>query len=106
VHLEKSGAHAAHLGMLVIQPTLQNRGLGRILLAAAENHARTEWNANRINMLVIAMREELIAYYERRGYRRTGATEPFPTDPRFGLPKVGGLSLIAMEKPLTQGAPG
>jgi GNAT superfamily N-acetyltransferase len=86
--------------MLVILPVLQNTGLGRRLMEAAENFVRDEWNANRIKMQVIVFRHELIAYYERRGYRRTDETHPFPTDPRFGFPKVDGLRLVGLEKSL------
>ncbi|MDR2876268.1 MAG: GNAT family N-acetyltransferase [Methylobacillus sp.] len=99
-YLEKQDARAAYLGMLVIAPPLQGRGFGHELMREAERWAQKEWSAERMRMLVIMARHELIAYYERRGYRRTGATEPFPTDPRFGLPKVSGLYLVALEKSL------
>ena len=63
---------------------------------------RAEWGASRMQMQVITRRHELIAYYERRGYRRTGETRPFPaTDPRFGLPKVDGLEFEVLEKDLS-----
>ena len=38
---------------------------------------------------------------ERRGYRRTDVTSPFPeNEPRFGLPKVKGLTFIELVKSL------
>jgi hypothetical protein len=50
-------------------------------------------------MQVISLRNELIAYYERRGYWRIGGSKPFPTfDPKFGLPKVEGLMFVVLEK--------
>ena len=50
-------------------------------------------------MTVIAQRHELIAWYERRGYRLTGERRPFPaTDPRFGLPKRDDLEFVVLEK--------
>jgi hypothetical protein len=53
-------------------------------------------------MTVIAQRAELIAWYERRGYRLTGERRPFPkTDPRFGLPKRDDLEFVVLAKPLT-----
>ena len=53
-------------------------------------------------MTVISVRRELIAYYERRGYKSTGETKPFPmTDPKFGLPKQF-LEFIIMEKEISQ----
>ena len=68
-------------------------------MTEAERFASTKWGASRMRMQVISLRNELIAYYERRGYRRTGETLPFPaSDPRFGLPKVEGLMFEVLEK--------
>jgi ribosomal protein S18 acetylase RimI-like enzyme len=102
VHVERVDAATAYMGMLVIRPVLQGQGLGRSLMDEAERFARTEWGASRIQMQVITLRHELIAYYERRGYLRTGEIRPFPaTDPKFGLPKVDGLMFEVMEKSLS-----
>ena len=98
VHLGRVDATRAYLGMLVIKPVLQGRGLGSQLVRVAETRAIDEWNAVRMEMQVITLREELIAYYERRGYRRTGEIRPFPAEPEFGLPKVAGLQLAVLEK--------
>jgi ribosomal protein S18 acetylase RimI-like enzyme len=101
VHLEQVDAATAYLGMLVIKPVLQGEGLGRRLMAAAEELVRAEWGAERMQMQVITLRHELIAYYQRRGYRRTGEIRPFPADdPRFGLPKVAGLAFEVLERAL------
>ncbi|MBI4938320.1 MAG: GNAT family N-acetyltransferase [Nitrosomonadales bacterium] len=101
VHLERVNAATAYMGMLVIRPVLQGRGLGRRLMEAAEHFARAEWGVARVQMQVIALRQELIAYYRRRGYRPTGELRPFPvSDPRFGLPRVGGLQFEVLEKTL------
>lgn len=79
---------AVYFGMLTVDPTLQNKGTGKLLLNRLEELAK-EWGYQKIRMTVISQRSELIAYYERRGYRFTGKTEPFPeNDPRFGLPKT------------------
>lgn len=99
VHVELVDAATAYLGMLVIRPVLQGQGLGRRFMHEAEQFVRTEWGAVRMQMQVITLRHELIAYYERRGYRRTGETRAFPaTDPRFGLPRVAGLEFAVLEK--------
>ena len=98
-HLERLDAATAYIGMLVIKPVLQGKGLGRHLLTEAERFAGTEWKTLRMRMQVISLRGELIAYYERRGYKRNGETIPFPaTNPRFGLPKVEGLMFEVLEK--------
>lgn len=66
-----------YLGMLTISPELQNSGLGKKLLQAAENFARS-LNLPKIVMTVITIREELIAWYQRNGYSDSGKREPFP----------------------------
>jgi len=50
-------------------------------------------------MTVLAQRPELIAWYERRGYRRTGAVKPFPYgDERLGIPRRDDLEFAVLEK--------
>lgn len=54
-----------------------------------------------MRMTVIDIRDELIAFYERRGYRRTGIFKPFPYgDERFGVPLRQDLRFEVLEKPL------
>ncbi|ASW57654.1 GNAT family N-acetyltransferase [Plantactinospora sp. KBS50] len=84
--LERRDDHA-YFGMFAVSPGRQGGGLGRVLLAEAERYARDEWGSAELRMTVIAQRADLIAWYERRGYARTGETAPFPYgDERFGLP--------------------
>ena len=85
-----------YLGMLTVSPELQARGIGKQLLAAAETRAK-QTGCTGITMTVISFRHELIAWYERHGYQQTGETQPFPSDPAFGLPKQP-LHFIVMEK--------
>ena len=92
---------AGYFGMFSIRPDLQGAGLGKRLLAEAERVVREEWKLPAMRMTVIDVRGELIAFYERRGYRRTGIKKPFPaTDPRFGIPKRDDLRFEVLEKPL------
>ena len=98
VNVERRGRDS-YLGMLVVKPTLQNAGLGRKLIDAAENHAREKWSSEKMTMTVISVRSELIAYYERRGYRRTGEKKPFPFDEQH-VPRVNGIELEVLEKDL------
>jgi ribosomal protein S18 acetylase RimI-like enzyme len=67
-----------YFGMFAVEPQLQAGGVGRQVLAEAERRAREDLGATQMEMGVIAQRTELIAWYERRGYRRTGETWPFP----------------------------
>lgn len=69
--------HQLYLGMLTVSPELQNSGIGKKLLAEAENHAKT-LGLSSIIMTVISVREELIAWYKRHGYVDTGEREAFP----------------------------
>jgi ribosomal protein S18 acetylase RimI-like enzyme len=91
----------AYFGMFAVKPTLQNAGIGRRVLAEAERISRERWKLSVMRMTVIDLREELIDWYLRRGYRRTGELRPFPaTDPRFGLPKRDDLRFELLEKTL------
>lgn len=98
VSLEKQG-DKLYLGMLTVSPDLQGGGIGKQLLKAAEVFAKEE-SIPKIVMTVISVRSELIAWYERHGYVRTGETKPFPMDdPNFGKPKEF-LEFIVLEKNL------
>jgi GNAT superfamily N-acetyltransferase len=74
------GDGLAYFGMFAVTPTRQAAGLGRVVLARAEQEAVGRFGATRMEMTVIAVRAELIAWYERRGYRLTGERRPFPYD--------------------------
>lgn len=93
---------AAYLGMLVTRPDLQGQGIGKRLMQAAEIAVQEEWGVQKMQMTVITLRAELIAFYERRGYRRTGIVKPFPTDVRFGIPRQEKLQFEVLEKELAR----
>ena len=94
---EESGA--GYFGMFSVRPNLQGGGIGKRLLDEAERVVREEWRLPTMRMTVIDIRDELIAFYERRGYRRTGIYKPFPHgDERFGLPKRDDLRFEVLEK--------
>jgi ribosomal protein S18 acetylase RimI-like enzyme len=95
---------AAYFGMFAVRPGQQGQGWGRQILAEAERLARDEWSASTMVLSVLAQRPDLIAWYERRGYRRTGHTRPFPYgNARFGVPKRPDLSFAELAKPLVGG---
>jgi GNAT superfamily N-acetyltransferase len=99
VHLARDGDRV-WLGMFSIRPGHQGEGLGTALLGKAERWVRERWPVATVRMSVISVRSELIAYYQRRGYRLTDEVIPFPTDPRFGIPKVAHLEFAVLEKRL------
>jgi ribosomal protein S18 acetylase RimI-like enzyme len=99
-HVERIG-EAGYFGMFAVDPTLQAGGLGRHVLGEAERVAREEWGCHRMEMTVIVQRDELIAWYERRGYRRTGTYKPFPYgQERFGIPRRDDLRFELLVKDL------
>lgn len=100
VWLEPAKDDAWYLGLFTIAPALQKHHLGRTLLSAAEEFARAH-GARSIVMGVLNVRDTLIAWYERRGYKCTGTTEPYPYgDKRFGTPLRGDLEFVILRKDL------
>lgn len=97
VQLQKVGDGVGYLGMFVIRPGLQGRGLGRWFMEQAEATARRLWGVTRMTMTVIGLRTELIAYYERCGYALTGERLPFPFD-GLSTALVEGIDLAVMQK--------
>ena len=96
---------AGYFGMFSVRPDLQGGGVGKAMLAEAERIAREEWQLPTMRMTVIDIRDELIAFYGRRGYARTGIKKPFPYgDERYGIPKREDLRFEILEKPLTGAA--
>ena len=92
---------AGYFGMFSVLPGVQRVGIGKQLLAEAERLARDDWRLPLMRMTVIDVRDELIAFYERRGYHRTGIHKPFPYgDERYGIPKRDDLRFEILEKDL------
>ncbi|HST46045.1 MAG TPA: GNAT family N-acetyltransferase [Luteimonas sp.] len=90
-----------YFGMFAVQPGLQGRGIGDRVLADCERLAAADWDVPAMRMTVIDIRDTLIAWYERRGYRRTGVHKPFPYgDDRFGIPLRADLRFEVLEKTL------
>ncbi len=94
VNVADKGGELAYLGLLCIEPTRQGEQLGRTLMAAAEAYARDRFGCTAIEMTVIDKRAELIAYYQRRGWRLTGERRAFPV--RLDPP----LEMVVLAKPL------
>lgn len=96
VTVTASAPGLAYLGMLAVAPDLQGSGLGRRLIAAAEQAARERFAATRMEMTVIDRRAELIDWYRRRGYRPTGEVRPFPGP----LPQPPAFAMVVLERAL------
>ena len=92
---------AGYFGMFAVRPGLQGSGIGGTVLAECERIVGDQWRLPAMRMTVIEQRGELIAWYERRGYRRTGVFKAFPYgDERFGIPRRDDLRFEVLEKPL------
>jgi ribosomal protein S18 acetylase RimI-like enzyme len=100
VHLQRTG-ETAYLGMLTTKPVRQGSGVGRKMIAAAERWVASEWGSREMHMTVLVQREELLAWYYRCGYERTGERKPFPYgDERWGLPTRSDLAFYVLRKRL------
>jgi ribosomal protein S18 acetylase RimI-like enzyme len=90
-----------YLSMLAVSPACQTTGIGKAIMANAETFVGDR-GARTVKISVINVRDSLIAWYERRGYERTGEVEPFPyDDPSVGVPLRNDLTLITMRKSLS-----
>jgi GNAT superfamily N-acetyltransferase len=102
VSLQPLSAEKWYLGSLTVDPAQQNTGFGRELLGAAEDYAALQ-GARTIEITVVNVRDALISWYERRGYRLTGGTHPFPYgDHRYGTPTRSDLEFVVLERHLRE----
>lgn len=97
IYVEKQ-EKSAYIGFFSVHPTLQRKGIGNYILKQAETFALSELGAKKLVMYVVSQRPELIAFYERRGYVRTGQIEAYPLHLGVGIPKVDGLTIEYLEK--------
>ena len=93
-----AGKSTAHFGMIAVKPSLQNRGYGAEIIHAAEAMTLRQWRVAGFHMAVISIRNELIAFYERLGFLRTGEFKDFPLEPTLWKAKVEGLNLEYLAK--------
>lgn len=103
-HIADEDGHG-YFGMFAVSPTAQGGGVGKQVMRQAERHVAAQWRLATMQMTVIDCRDELIAFYERRGYARTGIKKPFPYgDERFGIPRRDDLRFEILEKQLEPAA--
>ena len=88
----------AYIGSFAVSPAQQNRGVGKQVLERAENYAGKKFGITEFVMVVISQRKELVAFYERRGYKRTGKIEKYPVHLNVGVPSVKGLTIEYLTK--------
>ncbi len=97
-HVQRQGEWG-YFGMFAVDPGQQGAGVGKQVLAEAERIVRERWHCRAMRMTVIEQRPELLAWYQRRGYRRTGEYQPFPYgNERFGIPRRDDLRFEVLAK--------
>lgn len=100
-HVARRPDGRCRLGLFAVAPDRQGGGAGTRVLAAGEAYVRDRWGAGALEMTVLAQRDELLAWYARKGYAPTGEREPFPYgDERFGRPRRDDLEFVVLRKPL------
>ena len=83
VYVELRG-NRGYLGLLGVEPRRQGTGLGRKLMAAAENYFRKS-GCVAIDLRIISARVPLPAFYRHLGYLETG-TAPIPPEVQTKVP--------------------
>ncbi|KAJ5681659.1 acyl-CoA N-acyltransferase [Penicillium maclennaniae] len=100
IGVSKRGANGARLSMLAVDHRYHRGGLGRQILGYAEDYSYQTWGATKAGLNALSTRQTLIAWYMRRGYKKTGETSPFPRKrfPDLDLPED--MCFVEFEKDL------
>lgn len=88
----------AKIGLLTVDIAKQQLGYGKATLHAAEDYAFRTFGANEIKMHVLQTRSELIDFYIRRGYGRTGIVRDYPVHLGVGHPLIDDLKYEVLNK--------
>ena len=94
----QAAADSVSIGMLATDPAFQNQGLGKQMLDCAERYARIQFNASIFKLTVLLARVELLAFYERREYVRTGDAQDYPSTLGIGQPLIEGTRVMSLCK--------
>lgn len=97
IYVAKEKEHA-YIGFFSVHPSLQGRGLGKYVLEQAETFVLRNMEIHKFVMFVVSQRRELIEFYQRRGYFRTGRIEAYPLHMGIGVPRIAGLTIEYLEK--------
>lgn len=97
VHIEKAASNS-YIGLFAVDPILQEMGIGKQLLTHAEWYASENFGAEKFILVVVSSRSELISFYLRRGYQRTGSVMDYSLLAGAGTPKHDDLKIEVLEK--------
>ncbi|CDM28460.1 hypothetical protein DTO013E5_1078 [Penicillium roqueforti] len=96
----KRDINHAHLFMLAVDTSQQRGGVGRQVLAYAEDYSQRTWGVTTLGLNALSNRQQLISWYSRRGYKETGETSPFPREKFANLALPDDLCFVEFEKVL------
>lgn len=86
------------ISMLSVDTHQQQAGLGRKVLAHAEDYCQKTWGVTKLGLDALSTRKLLIGWYERNGYKKTGETRPFPVKEVDGVALEHDLCFVELEK--------
>lgn len=94
----KRDAKHARLFMIAVDQARQCDGVGRQILAHAEDYAQKTWGVTSLGLNALSNRKLLIAWYVRQGYEDTGEVTPFPRERHENLALPHDLCFVEFEK--------
>lgn len=101
IGISKRGTNRARLFMLAVDQHHQRGGIGRHVLTYAEHYCEQTWGVRKLELDALSTRQELILWYIRRGYRKTGESTPFPREKYDGLVLPDDICFVQFEKDLS-----
>jgi ribosomal protein S18 acetylase RimI-like enzyme len=100
IGVSKKAADRGRLFMLAVDQRYQRGGVGRQVLAYAEDYFQRTWGITNIGLNALSTRQNLILWYIRRGYRKTGEETPFPREQFKDLALPDDMCFVELEKDL------
>lgn len=101
IGISKRGADRARFSTLAVDKSHQRGGIGRQVLAYAEDYCQQVWGVTKLGLNALSTRQELILWYIRRGYQETGESTPFPREKFNGLALPNDMCFVEFEKILS-----
>ncbi|MGB3620585.1 GNAT family N-acetyltransferase [Ketobacter sp. MCCC 1A13808] len=88
--------HLCEFGTFAIRPDYHGSGIGKALLAYAENRVKSR--CRHFQVVVLEANTRLIHFYQKLGYTLVGESIPYPVHLDVGIPKTPELKLVVLRK--------